>query len=648
MVLVRLLVPFSFFESSLSLMNTAEPIRHTLETQLDDEMVYAFPTEKYPSTLQPGEATVIDRTERSFYDPLRGESPEFYTGGVVIDQENATHYFFMMPLSELLICVWQIGVVLTACGLVASNLHFFRRLIKCRRSLCLSGCPLPVYVAEGLPSPCLFGLLRPAVYLTPEAAKDDRVRTHVLAHELTHFVHRDHIWSALRCLCLALHWYNPLVWLAVFLSKRDGELACDEGAVKRLGEDQRLAYGRTLVDMVSGRPARPTDLLSCSTTMTEGKKTIQQRIALLVKKPETKKTALFAAGAAVALAVVFTFAGGRKPSYHSYEGFTTQVEQAKAIQFSLPPTYSYGYPPIEDSELLEQVKELLLRAELITNDENATAFGFADMALSSHYLYLLDGDRQTVYCLYPMEGGPVYVLILLDDDTAGSRPLATLPDDTLERLKEVAREQQERSRAVELTAEELTWFNEEFFNGDFFNIRNQFLTSLYDRPQDIDLFELFYLGSSGAGEEERAAVTAATGENPDCSCTQTTRSEMDAALLEHTGLTLDRTNRVVLDGFTYLSEYDAYYNFHGDTNYYANVVLSAGVRKGSYVTLNYYNTSFGRGSCAVTLREMDSGWQFVSNVQVPATVIQEEGPAPVDAASPTEEDWWTPTPGERR
>ena len=85
---------------------------------------------------------------------------------------------------------------------------------------------------EGLPSPCLVGILSlPAIYLTPEAIQDEDTLRHVLAHELTHFAHKDHIWSALRCVCLVLHWYNPLVWLACVLSRRDGELACDEGAV---------------------------------------------------------------------------------------------------------------------------------------------------------------------------------------------------------------------------------------------------------------------------------------------------------------------------------------------------------------------------------------------------------------------------------
>ena len=47
-----------------------------------------------------------------------------------------------------------------------------------------------------------------------------------------HRRHGDHVWAVLRGAALALHWYNPLVWLSAALSKRDGELACDEGALR--------------------------------------------------------------------------------------------------------------------------------------------------------------------------------------------------------------------------------------------------------------------------------------------------------------------------------------------------------------------------------------------------------------------------------
>lgn len=70
-------------------------------------------------------------------------------------------------------------------------------------------------------------------------------------------------------------------------------------------------------------------------------------------------------------------------------------------------------------------------------------------------------------------------------------------------------------------------------------------------------------------QEERQLVIdrGYGGTDPDCGCTKITRQEMDAVLWEYTGLTLEETRQVGLKQFTYLPEYDAYYHFHGDTNY---------------------------------------------------------------------------------
>ena len=154
---------------------------------------------------------------------------------------------------------------------------------------------------------------------------------------------------SLRCLALALHWYNPLVWAAVILSKRDGELACDEGTIARLGESERIPYGRTLIGLVARRSGAG-GVLSCSTTMTGGKKTVQRRIAQLVKQPETKKTALFLAAAAVALAAVFVFAGGQRgqetvPS-GDYSSLRSDIRSAQAIRLGQPLYSTRCSPPL--------------------------------------------------------------------------------------------------------------------------------------------------------------------------------------------------------------------------------------------------------------------------------------------------------------
>lgn len=116
-------------------------------------------------------------------------------------------------------------------------------------------------------TPCLFGLFHPAIYVTPEALKEPAILKHVIAHETVHFHHGDHCWAILRGLCTALHWYNPLVWWAAILSRQDGETACDADTIRYLGEAERAAYGRTLIDMTCQKPTNP---LVTATTMTGG------------------------------------------------------------------------------------------------------------------------------------------------------------------------------------------------------------------------------------------------------------------------------------------------------------------------------------------------------------------------------------------
>jgi hypothetical protein len=83
--------------------------------------------------------------------------------------------------------------------------------------------------------------------LAPEA------RVHVLLHELGHLRRRDLWVQGLFKLALALHWWNPLVWLADRLARADREVACDDWVLRRLarvdrdGGDDACAYGETLL-----------------------------------------------------------------------------------------------------------------------------------------------------------------------------------------------------------------------------------------------------------------------------------------------------------------------------------------------------------------------------------------------------------------
>lgn len=354
-VLLRLLVPFQI--PSLSLPASAADLAPELSTISERPI---FPNTILVRPINP--SVSLDEEDQA----------DLPHSASTIESNLSEYYHFGGPtLSDGVQVVWAAGAGMVLLAVLAANLRFAQKLRQSRRPLPTAGCPLPVYEAEELSSPCLCGVLRPAVYLTPEAAEDGTVRTHVLSHELTHFRHRDHIWSLLRCLALALHWYNPLVWAAVILSKRDGELACDEGTIARLGEAERIPYGRTLIGLVARRSGAG-GVLSCSTTMTGGKKTVQRRIAQLVKQPETKKTALFLAAAAVALAAVFVFAGGQRgqetvPS-GDYSSLRSDIRSAQAIRLGQPLYSSYFDPTqITDPDLLAQAKDLLFQARDLMN-----------------------------------------------------------------------------------------------------------------------------------------------------------------------------------------------------------------------------------------------------------------------------------------
>lgn len=493
LVLARLLIPVSLPTAGFGVLSAAEPAVEAASSRLESRAVYVLPLDRAPaaevpaaSQAQPGQ---VVETGDSFGYPVLSS-----------DGETVTRYARQLTASELLRYLWYGGMALTGLWFLAGNLRFRWKLRRRRRPYPVEGCPVPVYLAEGwLASPCLVGLLRPAIYLTPAAAAAEERQRHVIAHELTHRRHLDPLWSLLRSVCLVVYWFDPLVWAAALASRTDGELACDEAVLAGLGQEERLAYGRSLLALV---PVRRTggDPFLTATTMAAGKRQLKDRIGRIAQARRT--TAL-----ALTLALVLAAA-------------------ACAATFTAP----------------------------------AGA----------------------------------------EDDGSGTAPL-TGSDDPL-------------------TGAELTYFAEEWFNGDDFNIRNQFLNSLYDRPEDIDLYNLFYCGSGlpeTISDQELAEEGnwAADGELI-CPLEKNSRANMDAVLTQYAGLTVEETNQVGLEGFSYREEYDAWYHAHGDTNYYPQVDITAGRRQGDLIHL-YYRETFrpdrGDWGC-VTLRDLgDGNYWFVSN-----------------------------------
>ncbi len=288
-VLARLLVPVSLFSLSVIALPAVKP-----PEALRQESIYVLPVESKPA----------EESGVRFAEDGRIEAPDSFGYARLEDEgRTVTRYAEKISPLELLGWIWAAGAAVMAVVLIIANVRFTIRLRRVRRPLEGTSAPVPVYTAMGLPSPCLVGLFCPAVYVTEEAAANPATLRHVLAHELTHYNHRDHLWSVLRGAALAVHWWNPLVWLC---SRRDGELACDEGALKRLGEGERAAYGDTLLALVTAK-SKPADLLSFATTMTGGKRSLKERIRRIAVQPRRLASAVVAVVVILSLAAVCAF-----------------------------------------------------------------------------------------------------------------------------------------------------------------------------------------------------------------------------------------------------------------------------------------------------------------------------------------------------
>lgn len=293
LVLVRLLVPVNFGQSSFSIENRIGEVPAVQAVQT----VRGYEHIRYHS-----DGTVVGTGTYDFMP----DSP--HTIAENVTEEEFHRMETALNARELLMPVWRAGMAVMTMAFLLFNSRLKNRLRRSRRSLTCGECSLPVYVTEAVETPCLYGLFHPAIYVTPEAAEDERTLHHVLAHEQTHHRHGDHVWSVLRCSCLILHWYNPLVWLAAILSRRDGELACDEGTLLRLGEEERFDYGRTLIALTcTGRGS----LLTAATTMTDSKKTITERVRRIAKRPKTAVYAVVITLLAAAVTAGCTFTGAQ-------------------------------------------------------------------------------------------------------------------------------------------------------------------------------------------------------------------------------------------------------------------------------------------------------------------------------------------------
>lgn len=396
LVAIRLLLPF-VPESALSLMPKAEWV-----TQ---------------NTFYPEENTFFDSipADRIKVDAGMGKDVVYYYKVVEppIEIHRGVSPVFVLS------CIWLAGVA----AMLVYMLVSYIRVMRCvRGAKQFRG---NIYTSESVSSPFVLGLIRPRIYL-PENM-DAVSMSYVIAHEEAHLRRFDHLWKPFGFLLLAVHWFNPLIWIGYILLCRDIEMACDERVVRGMNEEERADYSEALLECSVNRKI----ISACPLAFGEIGAKARIKIVLNYKKPAFWIVVL-AVIASVTAAVCFLTNPMNKPaiSIDDHDWYFERVLIKKLEKNTTIEGYQPGLQPKTDNAM--PVNAVLLPDgepmwyQLITGDLNTTRFGNhfileeAD-SKSAHYSVELYRDTGELYSgvtskavIEPMKYGDGYVLTIYE------------------------------------------------------------------------------------------------------------------------------------------------------------------------------------------------------------------------------------------
>ena len=230
-VALRLIVPFGF-ESAFSIFN-----------------YLPLPTQAAPAIEEVSEAALPDNNSGTYEAPVNyaefnnADAPA--AAEVPGDQvkeapsDNKAVVKTLPDFKSVVAVIWFTGMVVLTTYFSIRFIDLKDKLKNARKI------DRHVYESDNVRSPFVFGLFVPKMYL-PDTL-DEAEREYVMAHERTHIRHGDWIKKLLGIAVLAIHWFNPLVWLAFVFFEQDIEMSCDETTISSLDAELRKAYAISIV-----------------------------------------------------------------------------------------------------------------------------------------------------------------------------------------------------------------------------------------------------------------------------------------------------------------------------------------------------------------------------------------------------------------
>lgn len=284
--------------------------------------------------------------------------------------------FSVVRIPWYLLVLWAIGSAAVFLWEYFVNIKFERFLFENRVGVVDESCPYPVYSVSDIQSSCIFRVKGEAgIYLKEAVLKEPEVCRTILSHEICHMKAGDLFWAKLRLLFVAVYWFNPLVWLAAFLSKEDCEMACDERTVALL-KMRKSSYGKILLDEVNRATLKTKDEIFCvATTMASYSGGLRIRIEHLTARTYNKYIQFLIGSVFVLCCIILCFWG--RGDFHGMNGeetirqyvyYSNADDQEGMKRLSLYDEWDYFFPNKLEGEILEIQK--VDAAQNINNNKN--------------------------------------------------------------------------------------------------------------------------------------------------------------------------------------------------------------------------------------------------------------------------------------
>jgi bla regulator protein BlaR1 len=305
LVVVRLLVPFSF-GSATSVFNLMPHFTKSSPAQaLSIQTSHPLPEIKSApaAPVQVTEPLMNSQPPELIATPAPPTIVRVVSPATPLPSVTATktlpHIEPVAPISwSWPVCffwVWLAGVTILLGHVLISSVRLARRcaglrpltgsatlavLESCRAQLALRT-SLVIVESPDVSSPALHGILRPRLLLpggftAKFSAEELRF---VFLHELAHLKRRDLWMNWIMALLQAVHWFNPLVWLAFARWRDDRELACDAMVLEAAGAERNKEYGRIILRLLENfmNPLRTPGLVG----ILEDKRQLRRRIGMI-------------------------------------------------------------------------------------------------------------------------------------------------------------------------------------------------------------------------------------------------------------------------------------------------------------------------------------------------------------------------------